>query len=640
LVLANQLIVGDIFCGAGGLSAGFRDAQAWWPQCAGERFEIAYGVDNHEQAIQTFRAFHFPGVGSELLEAVAPCMDIREVQAQDILAAISPRIGVDVLIGGPNCQGVSPAGLRNPGDERNAMLLAFIRLVRELRPKWFLMENVPGLTHANNLDLLAEIFDQFKSIQGYCVSGDVLLAADYGVPQLRHRLFIVGNRVGAPIRFPPATHVPLPPDGARLLPGSAQPYQTVRDAIWDLKDCPAQVYEENACLVVQDGRCGAPQNHYYRAIGEANQERIANIRPGQDWRYMPVGLLPERYFATRSSDQKGAYGRLLWDWPAYTITNAAFNVTSGCFTHPDYDRVLTVREAARLQSFSDQHIFHGGLESQCRQIGNAVPPKLARSVAEAILYCHYRSREAERWGTPGRLNSDLIRRVLGKGVDMPVMTPRHVHPQFVRRSSRKDSSRQQPEDRPVNGGSIWDSKLRPVDPRPDQSRRLRKLAEQPTHYRAAKRAKAIVQFLEGVPKTEVVANANVSEASVRKWVNGYFADGLEGWRAYHTSIGQLEKSNPRLGKKIRNAIARVRRTLLSPSKNGSQAGKQPKRLYMNGYLLRLIDRFGRRSVDDLILDVEQQLDASIGTVYISDLLAMCDTILSDEASLETERETV
>src|SRR6185295_9291845 len=134
------------------------------------------------------------------------------------------------------------------------------------------------------------------------------------------------------------------------------PYPTVRAAIFDLMQCSRRETGRNADFHSTNG---CPANHFCGDISRANKLRIKTIRPGEDWRYMPINLLPEGYFATRASDQKGAYGRLLWDWPAYTVTNSCRNITAGVFTHPDYDRVLSVREAARLQSFHDDHVFHG-----------------------------------------------------------------------------------------------------------------------------------------------------------------------------------------------------------------------------------------------------------------------------------------
>lgn len=623
-----MLTVVDLFCGAGGLSSGFTSAKAQWRDNRGEHFQIVYGVDRDADAMTTFRAAHFPHLDLAQQKIVAPCEDITRISREDILKVIRPHNQVDVLIGGPNCQGVSAAGLRNPDDHRNDMLRAFIRLVDELRPSWFVMENVPGLTHVNNRELLGAIFQEFEKIDGYQVSGDVLLAADYGVPQLRYRLFVVGTNTGAPIRFPPASHVPALRDGRQQLPIVGNEYQTVRQAIFDLAADMPQVYDEEGMTERLAQASVTLPNHVYVALRELNVSRIQAVPPGYDWRSMPIRLLPERYFATRASDQKGAYGRLSWDWPAYTITNGVRNVTAGPFTHPVHDRPLTVREAARLQSFSDDYVFFGSIDAQYRQIGNAVPPQLAQAVAESILYCHYHGDAASNWGRQGRINYQLICDALAGKAQFPTLTKRNVEPLVDRRPDRKPNNRLVVKKKAVERVSVWDTNLRPDDPFPEETVLLRKLAEQPRNYRAAKRAKAIVGFLDGKLRDEIVREANASEDSVRKWVDGYFADGLDGWRAYHTSVMHITQNRPELQEKIQNALTLVRRTLLVPA--GSKGAlTQHKRLYMNRYLLNLIDRFGNRSVAQLIMEAEAVLGCSLGTVYVGDLLAICDVVLDE-----------
>jgi DNA (cytosine-5)-methyltransferase 1 len=627
------LKLADIYCGASGMSSGFKAATAAWSEGAeDEGFEIVYGVDRDKNAIETFRRLHFQGLPQERLEVVAPCKNIDEITAQSILDAIKPHSNVDILIGGPSCQGVSTAGLRNPGDHRNDMLLKFISLVRELQASWFAMENVSGLTHQNNRGLLAEIFKELESIPGYVVSGDVLLAADYGVPQFRYRLFIIGTNTGAPIRFPSATHTPEPPTGQYQLMQRTQSYRTVRDAISDLVRRTPKVYEEDASPYEGEESNLVPHNHYCVEIGETNKARIAKVRPGQDWRDMPVRLLPERYYMTRASDQKGTYGRLLWDWPAYTITSQVTNVTAGPFTHPDFDRMLSVREAARLQSFPDDHVFYGSVGSQYRQVGNAVPPQLAKAIANSILFCHYRREEAMRWGRPGRLSYQLIQEAVDGKANFPTLTPRHVAPCADRRAERKKVQRSKRNGDAKGRKSAWNSRPRPSDPHPYDTKRLRRLAEQPSNYRAAKRAKAIVSFIDKVPRSKIVKEANVSEASVRKWVNSYYENGIDGRRAYHSSFDTNDELGPKLANQIKRATQRVRKTLLAPTKSGIRGAKSPKRLHMNRYLLDLIECFGDRSVNELILAVEEKLGTGIGTVYVGDLLALCNVVLRKDGS--------
>jgi DNA-cytosine methyltransferase len=493
------------------------------------------------------------------------------------------------------------------------MLLAFARLVKELQPLWFVMENVPGLTHLNNRQLLADILKLFEETGAYNVAADVLLAADYGVPQFRYRLFIIGTRTGAPIRFPEP----------KLERGEVV-YPTVRTAIFDLAMIKPIEFEKGESPM---GVISGAKNHWCRKIGEIDRRRIAEVRAGHDWRDIPISLLPERYFMTRSSDQKGSYGRLDWDWPAYTVTNAALNVSAGAFTHPDQDRCLSVREVARIQSFPDNYEFAGSVESQYRQVGNAVPPNLSQAVAHAILYSHFNGSAAKNWGREGRLTYEVVANCLkGKG-EFPTLTPRRVHPDNMRSTRHRPSAlRPSSEASPMQPLSVWNLEPRPEDPWPEETRRLRKLAEQPKNIRAAKRAKAIVQFLDGAPQAEIVEKASVSEASVQKWIDGYFVGGLNGWRAFHSPFNRLASGDPKLQAKIERKIERVRKHLLVPRKEAGETDS-PKRLHMNAYLQDLIGAFGEWSVDELMIKVEGALGVNVGTVYVGDLLAIADVIL-------------
>lgn len=614
--LKRRLTVADVFAGAGGLSAGFSMAKG--PHA--ERCDVVFAVDHDKQAIATYRANHFPDVPREQANKRVCCDDVKNLNAQRIRAAIWPHRRVDVLIGGPSCQGVSPAGLRNPDDERNQMLLAFVRLVRELRPQWFVMENVPGLTHANNRELLAEILKLLGEIKGYEVAADVLLAADFGVPQLRYRLFVIGTRTGARIRFPAPTHSAAGAPDRKNNSERTKPYATVSDAIRDLSQI--EPVEIDPGVEPETPKDGIP-NHWCRGITKVNRRRIATVRNGRDWRDIPVKLLPERYFTTRSSDQKGSYGRLAWDWPAYTVTNASLNITAGAFTHPVHDRCLSVREVARLQSFDDSYVFQGSVEAQYRQVGNAVPPLLAKAVAETILHVHFGRRHALRLGQSGRLTRDLIERSVAEGFDLPALTPRWPHPD-VARSTRSAAKHDAPPPNRRKSRSVWNRSPRPIDPWAEQTKRLRVLANQPRNVRAAKRAQSIVNFIDGMPRSRILKLANASEASVRKWVDRYYAHGLDGWRAYHTSLNHLSTKNPRLQKSIQTKVAKARKLIVTPKKVN---GVAPKRLHMNGYVRHLIRRFGKYSTEALIKKVERRLDVRLGTVYVGDLLGIADAVL-------------
>jgi len=596
-MVVKILNVADIYCGAGGLSAGFGKAELLASPNQSARFEIVYGLDKDQNAVNTFNDYHARAFGKN---DIAEAIPVSKVSKRRILehAGVSK---IDVLIAGPNCQGVSAAGLRNPRDRRNEMFRRFLELVRELQPDWFVMENVPGLTHANNRRLLRTIMRELNKIPGYKAEGDVLLATHFGVSQFRYRLFVIGNRIGAPIRFPNPKFQ------------DAKDFKTVTYAIEDLRNV-------EPVSVTDDDRVVMPNNHFVVDIGEKNVERIASIEPGEDWRDMPVALLPERFFATRASDQKGTYGRLEWDWPAYTITASVSNVTAGPFTHPEHNRPLSVREAARLQSFDDAHVFQGPIDSQYRQVGNAVPPLLAQAVAEAILFCHFNRENAQVWGHPGRITLEMLEAELkGKAV-FPTLTPRFPGriPRWDRKPVTVNTSAKN-KIRRTNEKFVWDENKRPRPKFPKQIVELKRLAEQPGNYRAAKRARAILAYFDGETEKSIIAHARVSKTSVEKWITGFQESGLEGWRAYHTPIDKM----------FSEGIKKIRET--SPDYQLAKNGN--KRLHMNEYLRTLIQEncFGRFSVRELIAKVEQKLRRGIGTVYVADLLAICDLTLNDKA---------
>jgi DNA (cytosine-5)-methyltransferase 1 len=625
LATHKELTVVDVFSGAGGMSTGFANALGR----DGEKYKIIFAVDRDAQAMQTFRLNHFPEVPLDGQDARACCADVKEIDAARILAAIHPKKRVDVLIGGPSCQGVSPAGLRNPSDRRNQMLLAFVRLVRELRPKWFVMENVPGLTHSNNLELLAEILKLLEGIKGYRVASDVLLASDYGVPQFRYRLFLIGTRTNAPIRFPMATHAASSTPCGATRHDECHHYVSVADAIRDLADIqPADTRFKPAKYHPK-----SVTNHFCRNMTLLNKKRIAYVRRGHDWHDIPIKLLPERYFITRSSDQKGSYGRLAWDWPAYTVTNASLNITAGAFTHPNHDRCLSVREVARLQSFSDGYVFHGSVEAQYRQVGNAVPPLMARAVAETILDVHFRPKRADI-GRPGRLTLQIIKEALKCNCKLPTLTPRCTYPDVARSQSGRTHLRSSLDRVSTQRKSVWKQSPRPKDRWPDDTRRLRALAKQSKNLRAARRALSIVQFIDGIQRKQILAAANSSEASVRKWIDSYYASGLEGWRAAHSNVNHLANGSVVLQKCIQRCIARVRRLVIVQRSANYARGN---RLHMNSYLRQLVRRFGRYSVDQLMAKLQKQVGKPLGTVYVGDLLAIADALSSHRRRIDNAR---
>lgn len=380
-----QLTALDLFAGAGGISCGFEWAGG----------TVVGGVEIDPFAASTFAANH--------PRAKIWTEDIRTLSPTDLLAETGP---IDVILGGPMCQGVSQRGPRDPHDERNFAFWAFAHFVREIQPRFFIMENVPAVaSDVHNRLLAIEVFKELESL-GYHLAADVVNAAWLGVPQLRHRLVVMGSLEARP-HFPPIVGEGI----AGVLPEEA--FVTVSDAImdlppveagggWDETEYPAAPHtcSEYASLM----RVGATRlwNHWNSATDEVNLSRIRHVREGGNWHDIPLELLPERFAYVRMSDHTTTYRRLDRSHPAHTVTTECGNVTSGAFTHPVQDRAITVREAARLQSFPDRFRFCGPRGSQYRQVGNAVPPLAAKQLIEHLV--------EGRAGYPGRLTADVLSR--------------------------------------------------------------------------------------------------------------------------------------------------------------------------------------------------------------------------------------
>ena len=382
-MLSKEIPFVDLFCGAGGLSAGFEQAG----------FVSVFANDNDKYACETYALNH--------KSAHVHLGNVEDLTGEQILKATNLDY-IPLVIGGPNCQGVSLRGLRDPDDPKNKAFYNFVRIVNELRPEWFVMENVPGLMHKHNRELAASIFKEFHDI-GYKCGAEVLLAADYGVPQLRYRLVLIGTRTGKAICFPNQTHVaPVENYGLPTLKLDKRPFwRTATDAIKDLKiirnggGVDFFEYEKSIEELSELGLCKeyisycrkgskGVANHVTHKTASNNIELIKHIPPGGNWRNIPEELRPARFKKVALKDHTTTYGRLKWDMPSRTITTYFNNISSGAFTHPSQTRGISVREGARFQSFPDKFIFTGPLARQYRQVGNAVPPLLAYHVAKPI----------------------------------------------------------------------------------------------------------------------------------------------------------------------------------------------------------------------------------------------------------------
>lgn len=354
----------DLFCGAGGLSLGF--------EMAG--FDIVAGVEIEANFLKTYLSSHEKTLGI--------LGDITKLDLIDYLKCndIEPK-SIDLVIGGPPCQGFSTVGNRMVDDPRNMLINEYVKIVSDLKPKIFVMENVAGLTSMKNgLDQLVkdELIELFNNI-GYNVQSEVLLSADYGVPQLRKRIFFVGiqKKFKYDFKFPQPTYF-----AKDTLMTSDNIYLTVNDAISDLpqikcNECSTEYLSDpkNDYQKVLRNNSLKLANHKAPNHSDIVLERIKNIPQGGNHRDLPGHLKLKKGYSN-------IYGKLDGNRPADTITgNCGCASAPGKFIHPTAERVLTVREASRLQSFPDNIEFFGSNNEQYKQVGNAVPPLMAKSLA-------------------------------------------------------------------------------------------------------------------------------------------------------------------------------------------------------------------------------------------------------------------
>lgn len=322
----------ELFAGCGGMALGFKRAG----------FRTALAVEWDAAACATLRA--------NITERVAQCA-IQEIEK-------FPK--ADVIAGGPPCQGFSNLGERVPNDPRNQLWRQYIRAVEQVRPRVFVLENVPPLLKSQEF---AEICRMAKAL-GYGIEGRVLNAADYGVPQTRKRAIIIGVLGGVPT-FPSPTHVD--PNRRDLMTDKLPAWRTVRDAIGDL---PFEPTGDNWHI----GRNPTPMSlRRYRCIPAG----------GNRWN-LPADLTPGCW-KRKTQGGTDLFGRLWWDRPSVTIRTEFYKPEKGRYLHPEAHRPITHREAARLQGFPNDFDFQGKRIEVGVQIGNAVPPPLAEAIARHVL---------------------------------------------------------------------------------------------------------------------------------------------------------------------------------------------------------------------------------------------------------------
>jgi len=366
----------DLFSGAGGLSEGFRQAG----------FEIRAATDLFGAAALT-HAENFPEMGDTFI-----LQDIRTLDAEELAAkaGVEP-FDLDLIIGGPPCQGFSVMWRAAVDDPRNSLVDEYIRMVTHLLPRFFVLENVPGLYYMAGGAIAREMVRRFEEI-GYRAEYRMLFAPDYGVPQERKRFILIGTRIeGIPIPFPEPTHGKAGQQHA-LFP--LRPYVTIGEAIGDLPvvemgegadELPYSQPPQSAYQAELREGSALVYNHVAPRMSQINIERFEHIKPGGSWRDIPFELLPAGMQRAKRSDHTKRYGRMDPDKQACTILTKFYDPHWGAYIHWEQTRGLTVREGARLQSFPDRFRFLGTREERYKQVGNAVPPLLARAIGRAIM---------------------------------------------------------------------------------------------------------------------------------------------------------------------------------------------------------------------------------------------------------------
>jgi DNA (cytosine-5)-methyltransferase 1 len=317
LIPTSQYTFVDLFCGAGGITQGLVQAG----------FQALASVEINPVASATHQK-NFPHCHHF-------CGDIEYFDPKNWLQQIcSPQ--VNLVVGGPPCQGFSVAGKRDPKDPRNRLFYEFVRVVSQIRPWYVVMENVPGILTIQNGKVKQAIIEAFNSIGYSNVSVAILESADYGVPQIRPRAIFIANRFGMPNPYPKAQL-------------SSEEYKPIESAISDLPEYTP-----------------IPEiNHQWTRHSPEYMERIAQVPPG--------GSLYEKYV--------DAFKRQYPGKPSMTVKENH----GGTHIHPYLNRVISAREMARLQTFPDSFIFEGTMKKAMWQIGNAVPPRLAECIGYALI---------------------------------------------------------------------------------------------------------------------------------------------------------------------------------------------------------------------------------------------------------------
>ena len=336
----DNIAVIDLFCGVGGLSQGF----------VMEKFNVVSGYDNDMSCKFSYETNN---------NAVFHNEDVSKLSG----GALNKEFGdkIKILIGCAPCQPFSSYSFKIKEKDPNKLnlLYSFSRLIEETQPTVISMENVPQLIET---EIFKDFIDKLKSL-GYFVSYQVVFCPDYGIPQRRRRLVLLASKLGE-ISLIAKTHTP-------------EKYITVKDVIGNLKPVKAGEYDKSDPL------------HRARRLSDINLKRIKHTKEGEGWKNWPQELVLECFKKPSGKTYGSVYGRMKWNEPAPTMTTHCTGLGNGRFGHPEQDRAITLREAAIFQTFPKDYKFYESLEKfnpsiVCRQVGNAVPPKLGQVIAKSI----------------------------------------------------------------------------------------------------------------------------------------------------------------------------------------------------------------------------------------------------------------
>lgn len=356
----------DLFAGVGGLSYGFAHDSD---------FEIIAANEILEPMAQAYCSNH---------PTVKMCnKDIKDFSLDDLTKDLGIKKGdIDIIVGGPPCQAYSTVGKRLIDDPRGKLFQEYYRILKELKPRLFVFENVKGLLSMQKGDLIKTIISLFESI-GYHMQMKLLNAADYGAPQIRERIILVGTLDSRKYVYPKPTHydqeLGVPKDK------NLKPYVTLGEALGDLPSMSTgQSATEYACPPQNEYqklmRANAPKEIQEHEVPKNNAKLVALMQAlpdGGSPKDIPEELRPSSGFAN-------CYCRLWWDKPSTTITRNLGCPSSSRCVHPKDPRPLSTREGARLQGFPDDYIFCGSRCDKHLQIGNAVPTFLSRAIKDSV----------------------------------------------------------------------------------------------------------------------------------------------------------------------------------------------------------------------------------------------------------------